>query len=132
MERGIERDGGNTQDALGGIGHSIGLHVGRQCRCIVAHALMAQHHTLWTARGTARIDQIGEVVGSQCCLRLRGVFRLKQFFCHFGCDDQFRTTVLKNQFHAVGGVFRVARDIGGTGLLHTEHGEDKPAGTRQQ
>ena len=50
MERGVERDGGDGQDALGSVGYGIGLDVGGQCRGVVAHSLVAQHHTLWTSR----------------------------------------------------------------------------------
>ena len=50
MERGVERDGCDSQYALGSVGYGIGLNVGGECRGVVTHSLVAQHHTLGTAR----------------------------------------------------------------------------------
>ena len=69
---------------------------------------------------------------------------IKQFF-HVDCfvgrhavhavdcrDDITGLTVLKNQFDAVCGIIRIARDIGSSSLQYTEERENQSAGTRQQ
>ena len=50
-----------------------------------------------------------------------------------GCgDDVTGLAVLKNQFDTVGGIVRIAGDIGCSGLQHAEERENQSAGTRQQ
>ena len=64
VERGVERDSGDAQHRLGGMGYGIGLDVAWQGGAVVADTPVMQHHTLRTARRARRINKVREVVGS--------------------------------------------------------------------
>lgn len=132
VQRGIERYRGNSQDALGSVGHGVCLHVGGKRRRVVAHPFVSQHDTLRTACRATCMHQVCQVVGGQSGLRQCRILLFEQLLGHVGCDNQFCTTVLQNQFHAVCRIFWVAGDVGSPCFLNTNHREYKAAGSRQQ
>ena len=144
LQGGIEGDGGDTQHTVGICQHTMGKNIGGMTIEIVADAFMAQHHTLWTARRTAGVYQVGEVIGSDFCSDIIAGYRTGEQFFHVdglagwhgvhavgGGDDIPCFTVLKNQLDSVCRVFWVAGDVGCSRLQHAEQREDEPAGAGQ-
>ena len=65
LQGGIERDGGDAEDATRIGEHTIGKDVGGMAVEIVADTFVAQHHTLRTAGRAAGVDEVGEVGGGE-------------------------------------------------------------------
>ena len=111
-----------------------------------AHALVSQHHTLWTPRRARGIDEIGEVIRSNVCIQVRLVrprtgkqfLHIDSFACRLavesvGCsDDETCLAVLEYKSDSVGWILRVTGNVCGTCFHDAKHGEDESAGSGQQ
>ena len=129
----IERDSGHCQYRLSRMADGVCFYVGRMASQEVADTFVAEHNAFGPSRRAAGVDKIGKIVGGAVCCDSIATYSTVEERFHvnglvsgngvetvFGCDDIAGFAIFQDIFHAVSGIFRIARDVGGSGFQDTE------------
>ena len=100
---------------------------------IVTDTLMTEHHTLRSSRRSTGVDKVSQIIACDVggyrlitCLTANECFHINRLVGRNSVhpvgsgDDISGLTVFEDQFDTVGGIFRIAGDIGGSRLQYTE------------